>query len=167
MASMSRARTAFQRPRGCRSGHPTEHRRAARSLSGPVLVAPPDPELLHAATERARIEAENLRRAARTIDDPLALLECANDVLTLDVLERRCARGTLRVRTHPVCRPHSRFALRRLEELRPQLELASRRQDHRALDDVLQLADVSRPGVLCQPLHRVVAYRVHVPADLR
>src|SRR5712691_7476832 len=107
------------------------------------LVTPPDTQLLHAAAERIRIEPENPRRPAQTIDDPFALLECAENVSTLGFVERRSAGGTVlfgrgvglpRVRCS--CSPLPGFALGEAQELRSHLERGSRRQDHRALDHV-------------------------------
>src|SRR5205823_7287265 len=67
--------------------------RIRNSLPARPLVAPPDSQLLHAAAERVRIEPENPRRPARTIHDPIALLECPENVSTLGFVERRGAGG--------------------------------------------------------------------------
>src|ERR1043166_5120056 len=83
----------------CRSSASAGAPPSSRSLAGLLLVAAPDPELLHPAAECIRVEAEHPRCTAGTIDHPSALLERAEDVLPLNVLERRriggpfCDRG--------------------------------------------------------------------------
>src|SRR5947208_10309685 len=97
--------------------------RIRNSLPARPLVAPPDSQLLHAAAERVRIEPEDPRCPARTIDDPIALLECPENVSTLGFVECRSAGGTVLLgrgvglrRVRCSCSPLSGFALMDAQE---------------------------------------------------
>src|SRR2546428_5566059 len=53
-----------------------------------LLLAPPDAELLHPAAQRARVHAEQARRAVRTVHPPVRAPEDREDVIPLDQRER-------------------------------------------------------------------------------
>src|SRR6185503_614736 len=102
--------------------------------SGTALKA----ELLHASLEGRSLEAQDLGGAAVAADPPAGPFQHGGDVLALDLLEaqRRLLRAPFGRRSDEIA----------------QCEAAARRQDDRPLDDVLQLAHVSRPGVAGQLL---------------
>src|SRR5947207_13729835 len=81
------------------------------------------------------MEAEDLRGVARTVDAPAAALEHGLDMPAFDLLQRRVVPGHA---------PHGR-ARTLIEE-----ERAARRVEQRALDHVLELADVAGPLVPLQ-----------------
>src|SRR5262245_51687211 len=54
-----------------------------------------DAELADARLERGRLEPEALRRAALAPDPPADLVECGDDVSSLDRLQRHLDRGLL------------------------------------------------------------------------
>src|SRR5262249_25656167 len=109
--------------------------------------APPDAELLHPATERARVHVQHARGALRSVDPPAGSLEDRDDVLTLDLVERlRIGRGLFRGDGCPG--GTGRNGLWR------NLEVRTARQDDGALDHVLELAHVPGPGVGRESPHR-------------
>src|SRR5207244_8955860 len=101
---------------------------------------------LEAAVQGAAADAEQLRRRHAVAVD---LAQHFENVLALDLLERRGTVGGARRGPRP--RPRARSVrVRRLAALgpKPARELALRQEraigeDARALDDVLQLADVA------------------------
>src|SRR5438128_5128283 len=142
--------------------------RIRNSLSARPLVAPPDSQLLHAATERVRIEPEKPRCPARTIDDPIALLEYPENVSTLSFVERRSAGSIvlfgLGVGLRWVlcsCSPLSGFALMDAQELRSQIECGYRRQDQRAIYHVLLLSVLLWHVAIMQPIRQLFVRGVH------
>src|SRR5262245_25138455 len=94
---------------------------AADPRSGAAL----DSELLHAGLERRALEAQDPGGAAVAADPPAGLLEHGGDVLAHDLVE--ASPGPLRPRS----------GRRRSHDV-AEGEAAARRQDDRALDDVLQ-----------------------------
>src|SRR5689334_5078832 len=107
------------------------------------------------------MNAEYGRRAAGTIDDPTAALERVNDMEARGLLERW---GGLGLRARLVL---CRSGARRGHDLRVDLQPRTRREDHGALDDVLELTDVPWPRVRDEPLHRRLTHRLDVLPDLR
>src|SRR6185369_12173667 len=91
-----------------------------------------DPQLLHPELEGAAAQAQTLRGVALARHLPTARVEHGADVPPLDLLEGGALRGGGRGKQAG----HA-------ERLHGQH--APVRHDHRALDDVLQLADVARP----------------------
>src|SRR5262249_16935003 len=124
-------------------------RAAARSR----LRGAEDAELLHTGFKCRALEAQDLRGAALAADPPAGLLENGDDVLALDAFEV------------PVLRYRTRGGLHGNEVA--DLEAALRREDDRALDDVLELPHVPGPGVGAELLHEVLAHRTHVFPHLR
>ena len=116
-----------------------------------VLV---DPEAADARLQRARRHTERLRRAAVAIDTAAARLEGLFDLLTL-------VGGTGARRTY---RPGRGGEARKLEV--GEAEQAPASEDHRALDDVLQLADVSGPAIPAEHGHRRLVDPLDRLADL-
>ena len=76
-------------------------------------------------------------------------------------ITQRCARGRARMWRRSACssvsaRPVAPArGLRGVSAPRPARPASARREDHRALDQVLQLADVARPVVARQRVHRL------------
>src|SRR5215831_20841901 len=99
-----------------------------------------EPEFRHPGLERRRLQAELLRRSPRSANPPFGALEHREDVFALDIDELDAAAkgdgGPPR------------------EDDR---ELVARRRDHRALDEVSQLTDVSGPRILLQGEHVLAA----------
>src|SRR5262245_32835626 len=105
-----------------------------------------DPELAHAGFERGPLEPEDIRGSFLTTDAPAHPLENRPDVIPLHLLESR---------------GHDRSRLRGgRRELVVQLDPAPRREDDGALDDVLELPDVSRPVIRRELAHGLLADRL-------
>src|SRR2546425_4143444 len=94
-----------------------------------------DPESLHQRLERRPLHAETRRRTPRASQHPVRLLEGAPDVGTLDGPARRAMVADRR-----------RFPAPR-EVVERHLEPPAAGKDHRALDQVRELADVPGPRV--------------------
>src|SRR5262245_11990869 len=110
-----------------------------------------DSQLLHLREKRRALEPETQRRAARSGDDAVRLTQHLDDVLPEGVV------------VGPGARRRRPYGLHR--EWR-QLEPSIVRQAHRAMEDVLQLADVPGPRVAHQRLDHVRGNRVDAPADV-
>src|SRR5437899_131101 len=93
-----------------------------------------DPELFHLRHERRALEAETRRGAARTCDHAVRLAEHLEDALAHDVIEGLAWRGGCPGDLHAGVQGR-------------QLEARAAREDHRSVDGVLKLADVTRPRV--------------------
>src|SRR5207245_2507719 len=115
-------------------------------------VGAPDAELLDAASERVRVQAEDPGRPARALDDPPRLLEGGAHVARFDVLEDGVEAAAARLGRRRRSRGLVADALAGAKQIGPDLERQSRRQNDRALDDVLQLAHVAGPRVADEPL---------------
>ena len=122
---------------------------------------PGDPELAHAELQRRSLHSEPGRCAVEAADHPLAALDGADDVPALGLFKR------LDVITLDEAQLPSRrggwAAMTGTSSVGPG------RQDHGALDAVLQLADVARPVVAAsalQRLGRVVSMPLHPPREL-
>src|SRR5437016_5657698 len=111
-----------------------------------------DPELLHLGEERRALEAETRRGAARTCDDAVRLAEHLEDVVAHGVVEGLGLRGG-----HPGY-PHPGVQGR-------QLQARAAREDHRSVDGVLKLADVTGPRVAQELLHHIGRNRLDAPAE--
>src|SRR5437016_720270 len=98
-----------------------------------------DAELLHPRFERGGLHAKELGRSSLTADPPSRPLEHHDDVLSLHVLERSDA--------------HLAAAACGRRQASSYVELRAFAQDHRSLDDVLELAHVARPGIRLEHLH--------------
>src|ERR1051325_10171541 len=91
-------------------------------------------EFRHPRAQRARVKSQNPRRAFRSFDPPVGLLENGEDVLALHLFEGLPRRS-------------------QLDHLRP-AELMGQAQggvfgiDHGPLDDVGQFPDVPRPRIV-------------------
>src|SRR5262249_26289004 len=111
----------------------------------------PDPEAAHHLLERLARDAEPLRRARLAagrldrVDDHLALERVDGGVQRADAPRARRG-GRRRARAAPLLGAHRRG---------PRLGVAGERD--RALDLVLELADVAAPGVGDEAVHRLVA----------
>jgi nitroreductase len=93
------------------------------------------------AEERVGVKPEDRGRAARPVDDPLRVPEDREDVVPLDVFQS-CGRLD--------DKPRSSLA----EHVRIDFQCEARREDDCALQDVLQVADVARPGIRLEPADR-------------
>src|SRR5258705_2955077 len=139
--------------------------RAATSLRGRLRaeggglrnfgVGAPDAELRDAASERVRVQAEDPRRPARALDDPPRPLERGAHVARLDISEDGVEAAAARLGRWRRSRGLVADALAGSEQIGPDLERRSGRQNDRALDDVLQLAHVAGPRVTDEPVHRL------------
>src|SRR5690606_37029854 len=131
-------------PAGCRGSVESG---GTRSPTRSAATA--DVELAHAAAQCARVQSECAGRAEFTLDPPARALEDIPDVRALDVLERvaprrhanragerRGERGRVRGRIRCIGDRHEQLAA---------VQRPAVRQDQRALDQVLELADVARP----------------------
>src|SRR5437016_3313637 len=102
-----------------------------------------DPESLHQRLERRTLHAETRRRTPRASQHPVRLLEGAPDVGTLDGPARRAMVADRR-----------RFPAPR-EVVERHLERPAAGKDHRALDQVRELADVPGPRVPTERVQRL------------
>ena len=102
-----------------------------------------DAELLHLPLQGGPLHAQAGRGPVRAAQHPAGLAQDAEDVLPLGVGQRDRRGGRRR-------RPATAAGLQVAER---DLQRRARREDDRALDDVLQLADVARPGVAHQGVH--------------
>src|SRR3954462_12717833 len=92
----------------------------------------PDSELLHPEAQRVRVNAQILGGIAGTVDPPAGSSQRALDVAALHFFERADPSRRLR-RRHT----DARHLVER--------QRVTGRMDHRAFDDVLEFAHVSRP----------------------
>ena len=133
---------------------------AAEELGCCLVVLRVDPEELHAVAELVALQVQQLRRATLV---PLGSIRRPQDQGALEFLDQRLEREAGRRDragqglVHALAQRHVRRCRRgprrQLEVVRLE-HLAVLEQD-RALEQVLQLADVARPGVLeQQPLGR-------------
>src|SRR5262249_19850909 len=107
-----------------------------------------DPELLHAVIERRALDPEPRGRPVRTCDDPARSLQHSEDVRLVHGCEIVAARRRDFRRGHVAEGWNFEgFALS---------------QNHRVLQDILQLANVAGPIVLLQALQRRLRNVVHV-----
>ena len=93
-------------------------------------------------TVQELLESFELGRSSLTADPPSRLLEHHHDVLSLHVLERVDA--------------HLAAAAGARRQASADVELRTLAEDHRSLDDVLELAHVARPGIRLEHLHGLV-----------
>ncbi len=100
-----------------------------------------DAELPHPRPKRARAQAQNPGGAGRAFNTPVSTLKYALNVSALDVSERQ---RFLRHRLHVAVNRHA-GEVREIEDPIP-------RQNHRLLNHVLELADVTRPVVALERL---------------
>ena len=127
------------------------------SLRGAVAGAL-DPELFHPASERIGVQLEDCRRASGpSMTQPVcstAARMCARSTSSRLARGRGAAGASAgpRRRTFPApgagCRQGASWERCSSVDVR--------REDDRALDDVLQLADVAGPGIGRQRVHRLV-----------
>ncbi len=114
---------------------------------------PRDAEPLHPRAERAGIEPELLGGVALAVDLPAAGLEHAVHVRALDIVKTLEDRLTGRAVGGGV-------------QYFVEVQRGSSREDERPLDHVLELADVSRPRVRHQRLHRALRHSLDAPSEL-
>src|SRR5438445_4097779 len=111
-----------------------------------------DPELFHLRHERRALEAETRRGAARTCDHAVRQAKSLEDALAHDVIEglgwQAGCPGDL----------HAGVQGR-------QLQARAAREDHRSVDGVLKLADVTGPRVAHELLHHIGRNRLDAPAE--
>jgi hypothetical protein len=126
--------------------------RCGRVVS-PRAVRTHHTQLLHAKSQRVRVDAEALRRISGAIDPPAASFEDGLDVGTLNSVEivwRFCVSSDPRAERQGCV----------------QLQRAPAGGDHRPLDDVLELTHVARPGVVLQRVHDALRDLGDVPAQV-
>src|SRR6267378_1045896 len=112
-------------------------------------------ELLDAASERVRVQAEDAGRPAHALDNPPRLFECGAHVACFDVLEDGVEAAAAWLGRWRRSRGLVADALAGSEQIGPDLERRSRRQNDRTLDNVLQLAHVAGPRVADEQVHRL------------
>ena len=99
------------------------------------------PQLLDPEAQGVGMDPEPHRRVADAVDAPAALAQHALDMAPLDVVERVAAPR----------RSRGDAAARRADTERiVELKRVVRGADHRALDDVFELADIARPVVVLE-----------------
>ena len=136
--------------RSCRDSARAEIAALARSR---------DAELLHLRLQRGPLHRQAGRSAVRAAQHPAGFPQRAEDVFPFGVgqgARRRRLGCTKSVRTSSDLRSLTsdlRLLRRTSSSLRLIVQRRARREDDRALDDVLQLADVARPGILHQRVH--------------
>ena len=108
----------------------TKYRGTLRAVVGRAL----DAELLEPAPQGVGVETQESGRALRPVDHPACPLEDVQDVVTLHLFEGEARAGGGR-----------RDGL--AEDVRADLQCGPGREDDGALEDILQLADVARPGI--------------------
>src|SRR3989475_6113198 len=101
---------------------------------------------------RSALEAETRRGATRTCDHAVRVAENFEDVLARGVIEGLGGGGG--------CRGHLHSGVQGR-----QLEARAAREDHRSVDGVLKLADVTGPRVVHEPLHHIGRNRLDAPAE--
>ena len=104
--------------------------------SGHRLRRALDPKLGHTCLERRRPKSKPLRGAVDASDAPAASFDDPEDVLLLDVHQ-----------------PHAASERRRWLRRYRNRQVVPDGNNHGALHDIAQLADVSGPGVALQRLH--------------
>ena len=130
-------------------------RRRRRGLVAPSPVRrADDAELLHAETQRVGMDAQAFRRVAGAVDPPAAALRAPT----------RCARAA---RIEIVRSPAAAAAPGRPSASgSSSCSVSPLLSDHRALDDVLELADVARPRVALQRVHHRLRHLRDVPPEV-
>src|SRR5262245_28503869 len=122
-----------------------------------------DGQLVHSTAQSVGMEREHLRRALRALDQPASLLERGENVGAVHLLERgesdRSA-GRRLASSVSGCGGYHR------EKIFPKLEYGALAEHGRALDDVLQLADVAGPRVAHETVHRRLGHPLDPPAEL-
>ena len=133
-ARLARAVAAIEQERG--------HVRSDPLAESGAVTGALDAELLQPEVERARVQAEPLRRAARSFDLPVARRADAEDMRPLRLLQCPVgAGGVVRAaRAGSAGRP-----ARGRAQLITQREHGPPREDHRPLDDVFELPHVAGP----------------------
>src|SRR2546422_1109668 len=131
-----------------------DRRRTARRDASRAPWSRPrsDSELFHLREERRTLDAVTRRGAARTCDNAVRLAENLEDVFGHGVIEGLGLRGG-----HPGY-PHPGVQGR-------QLQARAAREDHRSVDGVLKLADVTGPRVAQELLHHIGRNRLDAPAE--
>src|SRR6266478_7919751 len=119
-----------------------------RRRSGGLL----DSESLEDRLERRPLHAETRGRAARTAEHPVRLFQCAQDACAVDALER----GETALVGDASGTPAR-------ELVQGDLERPTRREDHRALDQVRELAHVAGPRIRAQRVQRLGRNDLDVP----
>src|SRR5262245_38572551 len=118
-----------------------------------LLVAPADPVLLELVEQRAVADAEELRRVRAV---PVHGVERFLDQARLERAPRAAERE--------IAARAASLAAHRGDEVRRQVreaEPVGAREDHRALEDVLELANVAGPVVGHEALQRLVVDAAH------
>src|SRR3990167_5375395 len=113
-------------------GSLTRYWDARAALRGPASGSSRDPELFHPRLERGRLEPQDHGRPPIAADPPSGHPEHGQDVVALELFERRNSR----LWTNAGCR-----------EPLAQLEPRAAAHDDRSLDDVLELANIARPRI--------------------
>src|SRR2546427_6537881 len=110
-----------------------------------------DAELLHPELERGSVHSQASRRTPWTGDHPVGVRQCRDDVTAFRLLQG--LRLSLRLaRGHPP-----------IEIAEGNAQDRSRCKNDRALDQILELANVPRPAVSRQRLHRLRRNRLDGP----
>jgi len=121
-----------------------------------------NPQLLHTRVERTGIQAESAGRAVRAFDLPAAAWQTCRmlrPVVACRVSSRR------RVRLARLDRQTRGGASHWTQLNSIQLQDGAGRQDDRALEDILQFADVAGPVVAGQPVEDGRRERIHFPTQ--
>src|ERR1700722_18498893 len=100
-------------------------------------------QLLHAKLERGTLDTQSSSGSIRARENPVGLFQNRKDMPSLDFFKGRGSVGIARLRRA------------RLQIAQRHLEYGTFGKNHRALDHILQLADVSRPRIADQCIHRL------------
>src|SRR5262249_38942354 len=112
-----------------------------------------NPKFLHPTAKGIGMHAEDPRRALFTFHDPAGIFQDVENVKALDILQPPGTRSRRVVRFDDRALA-ARWTRRwNLENGALEFENRSLREDGRPLDDVLELADVARPGVVDHAFH--------------
>src|SRR5262245_58873571 len=157
------------------SENPARHEnRWARHESVEVLLRSSvarasDSELLHPASEGIGMHPEDLGRSFGPLDDSSGALQSGDDMSPLGLFQGGSEsrwRRLVEMLTGSLGATHVRSQPDRSGQKLPfQLEGRTPREDDRSLDDVLQLADVTRPRVAHQPIHRLSGDRIDLATE--
>src|SRR6266850_1981154 len=142
--------------------------RARRIVSGssqklrPAVAGALEPELVHPTSERIGVNLQDGPRSLESVYDPARPRERREDMSTLHLLQAwQAVRGRRRGPGSPLGRLRLGGQHRGID-----IEHWPLTEDHRALQDVLKLANIPGPVIGGQTGHRLVRHRGHALAKL-
>src|SRR3954447_17419397 len=116
-----------------------------------------DSEFLNAVAKRVGMQVQDLRGAVRALDFSGTLVKSREDMVSLDLVQGRqfshaCGSDCVTLRTGRVV--VRGFRTRHRNQVAVQAKNGFRRNNHRTLNHILQLANVPWPGVIQKVVHR-------------